>query len=75
MKRWVKWTIAIGGSLAAVVIAAVVAFFLFFEARQFKPQFEKQIAALSGRPVSLGEDFQLSLFPWVGGVIFQAQAW
>lgn len=66
MKRWVKWTIAIGGSLFAVVIAAVVAFFLFFEARQFKPQFEKQIAAVSGRPVSLGEDIQLSLFPWVG---------
>jgi AsmA protein len=66
LKKWFKWIVIIGGTLCVLVVATMVAFYLFFDAEQFKHQIESQITAATGRPVSMGGKIKLSFFPWIG---------
>ncbi len=57
MKRWTKILIAV----AVVIVAAIASLPLFINANTFRPQIEKQLTSVLGRPVKLG-DLQLKPF-------------
>ncbi|MDO8944058.1 MAG: AsmA family protein, partial [Desulfobacterales bacterium] len=48
------------------MIAALLIIPAFVDVKQFKAPLEKYLGEVSGRPVSVGDDVRLSLFPWAG---------
>jgi len=66
MPRILKWFLAICGSMAIVIILAVALAYMFVDERRLRPAIEKMISGAAGCPVTMGEDIDLSLFPWVG---------
>ena len=62
----VKWLVIIGGSLAVLVIAALLIIPAFVDINKYKPEIEKQVANATGRSFSIGSDLDLSLFPFAG---------
>ena len=66
MGKAVKWlSIAVGGIVVLIVVALLL-IPLFVDVEQYKPQIEKQVSDLTGRPFTLGGKLSLSLFPWAG---------
>ena len=66
MKSTLKWAGLVVVCLAVVVIAALLIIPAFVDVKQFKTPLEKYLSEASGRPVSVGDDVRLSLFPWAG---------
>jgi AsmA protein len=66
MKTTLKWAGLAVVCLAVVVIAALLIIPAFVDVKQFKAPLEKYLSEASGRPVSVGDDVRLSLFPWAG---------
>ena len=66
MKKTIKWTAIIGGGLIILVIAALLIIPMFVDIQKYKPEIEKKVAEVTGRPFKLGGDLNLSLFPWAG---------
>ena len=66
MKATLKWAGLAVVCLAVVVIAALLIIPAFVDMKQFKTPLEKYLSEASGRPVSVGDDVRLSLFPWAG---------
>ncbi len=64
MNRTVKWVMIIGVSLIVVLIVALVLLPKFVDVKQYKPRIEKQVAKVTGRTFTLGDDLRLSLFPY-----------
>ncbi|MBN1141076.1 MAG: AsmA family protein [Deltaproteobacteria bacterium] len=66
MKKALKWLLMAIAAAIVVAVAALVIVPRFVDLNRFKPQLEKQASELAGRPVTLGGDIDLSLFPWAG---------
>lgn len=66
MKSALKWTAIAVAALAVVVIGALLIIPSFIDVNKFKPEFEKYVSETTGRPMSVGGDVRLSLFPWAG---------
>jgi AsmA protein len=66
MKATLKWAGLAVVCLVVVVIAAMLIIPAFVDVKQFKAPLEKYLSTVSGRPVSVGDDVRLSLFPWAG---------
>jgi len=66
MKATLKWAVVVVVCLAVVVLAALLIIPAFVDVKQFKAPLEKYLSEASGRPVSVGDDVRLSLFPWAG---------
>jgi AsmA protein len=66
MKAALRWGAIIIGGVLVVLVAAILLIPLFVDADKFKPLIEKRVIEATGRPVSVGEDLRLSLFPRVG---------
>ena len=66
MKTTLKWAGGVVVCLVVVVIAALLIIPAFVDVKQFKAPLEKYLSEVSGRPVSVGDDVRLSLFPWAG---------
>jgi AsmA protein len=66
MKATLKWAGLAVVCLVVVVIAAMLIIPAFVDVKQFKAPLEKYLSEASGRPVSVGDDVRLSLFPWAG---------
>lgn len=66
MKAILKWAGLVVVCLVVVVIAAFLIIPAFVDVKQFKAPLEKYLSEVSGRPVSVGDDVRLSLFPWAG---------
>jgi len=66
MKKTIKWVSIILGSLVAGVILALLIIPFFINVQKYRPQIEKMASASIGRPVAIGGDIRLSLFPWAG---------
>jgi AsmA protein len=66
MNKALKWGLIVCGSLVIIVIAALLIIPMFVDVQKYKPELEKKIAAATGRPFSVGDDLNLSLFPWAG---------
>lgn len=66
MNKTVKWMLVIAGSMATLLIAAVIMVALLFDLEKYRPQIEQQVAKATGRNFKLGGDLKPSIFPWVG---------
>jgi AsmA protein len=66
MKNALKWGAIICAGVIVVVIAALLIIPMFVDVQKYKPELEKWVSETTGRPFSVGDDLELSLFPWAG---------
>lgn len=66
MKSFFKWGAIIIGCLAVIIIAALLLIPMFVDVQKYKPVLESKVTEATGRPFSVGDDLNLSLFPWAG---------
>ncbi|MBU2431756.1 MAG: AsmA family protein, partial [Proteobacteria bacterium] len=66
MKTIFKWLAIIGSILFAIVAIAAVIFLITFDVKKYTPEIEKLVMENTGRQFSMGDDIDLSVFPWVG---------
>ena len=66
MKKILIWLAALMAGLVVLLIAAVIIIPRFIDVESYKPIIEKKVAEATGRSFSLGNDFKVSVFPWVG---------
>ncbi|MCD4719455.1 MAG: AsmA family protein [Desulfobacula sp.] len=66
MKSIFKWFVIIGGIFLVLIIAAVIIIPKFVDVKKYKPMIEQKVAEATGRSFTLGDDIDLSIFPWVG---------
>jgi AsmA protein len=66
MKGLLKWTVIIVAIVIVGVIAALLITPQFIDTAEFKAPIEQYVSDATGRPVSIGDDIELSLFPWAG---------
>lgn len=66
MGKFIKYLLFLAGGLAVLVLAAVLIVPKLIDVQKYTPLIEEKAAALTGRPVTLGGELSLSLFPWVG---------
>ena len=64
MNRTVKCGLIVGGGLILLLIVALVLLPKFVNIKQYKPQIEKQVARVTGRTFTLGDDLRLTFFPY-----------
>lgn len=66
MKSALKWTAVVVAALIVVVIGALLVIPNFIDANTYKPVLEKYVLETTGRPLHVGGDVRVSLFPWAG---------
>jgi len=66
MKGAMKWGLIIFGGIIVIVIAALLIIPMFIDIQKYKPMIEEKVAQATGRSFSVGDDLNLSLFPWAG---------
>jgi AsmA protein len=66
MKSFLKWGAIIIGCLVVVIIAALVLIPMFVDVAKYKPVLESKVTEATGRTFAVGDDINLSLFPWAG---------
>jgi len=66
MKKVLKWGLIVIASLVVIIIAAILIIPRVVDVQKYKPELEKKIAEVSGRPFSVSDDLRLSVFPWAG---------
>ncbi len=66
MKSILKWFLILGGIFFVLVIAAILIVPQFVDIKKYKPVIEEKVVEATGRSFSLGDDIDLSVFPWVG---------
>ena len=66
MKNLLKWLLIIGGIFLVLIIAAVIIIPQFVDVQKYKPVIEQKVAEATGRSFTLGDEIDISVFPWVG---------
>ncbi len=66
MKKTVKWVAIIVGGLVGIIILALLIAPMFIDVQKYKPEIEKFAGDAIGRPLTIGGNLSLSLFPWAG---------
>lgn len=66
MKSVFKWVFIVGGALVVLIISAALIIPQFVDVKKYKPVIEEKVATATGRSFSVGDDMDLSIFPWVG---------
>jgi len=66
MKKAMKWGLAIVGLLVVLVVGAVIVLPMVVDVNQYKPKIEALVSEQTGRSFTMGDDIDLSVFPWVG---------
>jgi AsmA protein len=66
MKGLIKWGLILGGLFLVLVVGAVIIIPQFVDVQKYKPKIEELVTQQTGRSFSMGDDIQLSVFPWVG---------
>lgn len=66
MKNILKWLFIIGSGFIVLIIAAVLIIPQFIDLKKYKPTIEEKVTQASGRTFTMGDDMDLSVFPWVG---------
>jgi len=69
-----KWTAIVIAALLVVVISALLIIPKFIDVNKYKPELEKYVLEATGRPLTVGGDVSLSLFPGAG-VSFSDLSW
>ncbi len=66
MNKAIKWGLIICVGLVVLVIATLLIAPAFIDIQDYKPEVEKLVSEKTGRPFTIGDDLNLSLFPWAG---------
>jgi AsmA protein len=66
MKAALKWTAIVFAALIVVVVSALLITPKFIDVNRYKPELEKYVLEKTGRPLVVGGDIRLSLFPGAG---------
>ncbi len=66
MKSILKWFLIIGGVFFLLLVAALIIDSQFIYVKKHIPVIEAKVTQATGRSFSMGEDIDLSVFPWVG---------
>ena len=66
MKNSLKWLFILGSSFIVVIIAAVLIIPKFIDVKKYKPFIEEKVTQATGRSFTMGDDMDVSIFPWVG---------
>lgn len=66
MKRILKLSAIVIGGLVVLFVLVLVLAPMFLDIQTFKPRIERYAREATGRPVVLGGELELSLFPWAG---------
>jgi len=66
MKRLIKWVLGVTAILVVMVVAAGVLVPMFVDFREYKPKLEELVSRETGRSFTMGDDMDLSIFPWIG---------
>ncbi len=66
MKSMMKWVLMGGGLLLVLIVGAIVLIPKLVDVQKYKPMIEELVTEQTGRSFSMGDDLQLSVFPWVG---------
>jgi len=66
MKSLFKWLLIIGGAFLVLIIAAVIIIPQFVDIHKYKLTIEQKVTEATGRSFRMGDDMDLSVFPWVG---------
>ncbi|WP_457551656.1 AsmA family protein [Desulfobacula sp.] len=66
MKSFFKWLFIVGGIFLVLIMAAVIIIPQFVNVKKYKPTIEQKIAEATGRSFTLGDEMDVSVFPWVG---------
>jgi len=66
MKGLMKWILMGGGLLVVLIAGAIFLIPRFVDVQQYKPMIEELVQEQTGRSFSMGDDIELSVFPWVG---------
>ena len=69
MKRVMKWLLIFVCCLIVLLIAALFIVPKFIDIRKYRPQIENAVSNATGRAFTLGENFEVSLFPWAAVVV------
>jgi AsmA protein len=62
----IKWGVIAIGVFFVLLVATVIIVPRVVDVQKYKPQIEKMASKAIGRPLTLGGEIKLSLFPWVG---------
>ena len=66
MKKLVKVIFILGVVLVVLLVGALLIVPRFIDVQKYKPEIEKKVSDLTGRPFALKGQINLSLFPWIG---------
>jgi len=66
VKTLLKWLSIIIGIVVAGIAAAVIILPQFVDVEKYKPVIEQKVTEATGRSFTLGDEIDLSVFPWLG---------
>ncbi|MFH2057552.1 MAG: AsmA family protein [Pseudomonadota bacterium] len=66
MKNILKWVFILGSGFIVVIIAAALIVPKFIDVKKYKPVIEEKVTQATGRSFTMGDDMDVSIFPWVG---------
>ena len=66
MGKLFKIILSVFFGLVVLIIAAVIALFIFVDPNDFKPEIEAAVKTNIGRTLTIQGDLELSIFPWIG---------
>ena len=66
MKSIFKWIFIAGGAFVVLIIAAVLIIPQFVDVKKYKPMIEERVSQATGRSFTIGDEMDISVFPWVG---------
>jgi AsmA protein len=66
MPKFVKWALIVFGIVVLLIAAAVLILPSIIDVQKYKPVLESKLTEATGRSVTVGDDIQLSVFPWAG---------
>ncbi|WP_022665136.1 AsmA family protein [Desulfospira joergensenii] len=66
MKTLMKWGLIAGVVVVLLIVGAIVLVPRFVDVKQYKPKIEELVSEQTGRSFSMGDEIDISVFPWVG---------
>jgi AsmA protein len=66
MPKILKWSLIVFGAIALLIVAAVLILPRIIDVQKYKPVLESKLTEATGRSVTVGDDIQVSIFPWAG---------
>lgn len=66
MKRFLKWTVGIAGTVIGLLVVAAVVLVMVVDPNDYKGKITEQVKQQTGRDLRIEGDIGLAFFPWLG---------